>query len=442
VKDNLGEGSVGVGARDARLGVLRPFASRDFRLLWSGMTVSLFGDGLSFVAFTWQAYELTDSPTLAGLVGLAWTAPMVALLLVSGAVSDRFDRRRLMIASDVVRGLAMTGIAVLALTGALELWHLVALVVAYGAGEALFVPAFTALVPQLVPGHQLVQANSVDQVVRPLMTQLLGPAVSGLLIDAVGTGTVFAIDAGTFAVSALAILAIRPRPVERGATQTSVAADIREGLAFVRSQVWLWGTLASAGLFLLFWLGPFEVLLPYVVKNELGRGAGDLGLVFAAAGLGAVVAAAVMAQRRLPRRPIAFMYAGFALSVSGPIVYGLSDELWPMLVVAAVAGAGGAAGTVVWATLLQRLVPGTMLGRVSSLDWFVAISLTPVSFTIAGPVADAVGVRATLVGAGVIAVAITLATLLLPGMRDLDRPGAVEAAARRPKAVGEPATPA
>lgn len=410
------------GTVGSRVGVLRPFAIRDFALLWSGMSISLLGDGIFLVALAWQTYELSDSPTAFGLVGLAWTVPMVALLLIGGVISDRLDRRRVMIASDLIRGAAVAGLGVLGVTGELELWHVILLAAVYGAGDALFPPAFGAIVPQLVPEHLLLQANSVDQVVRPLMVQLAGPAVGGIVVDSAGAGGAFLADAGTFACSVTAILLMRPQPRLRSArAATSVIAEIREGFRFVRSQTWLWGTLLAAALFLLVWLGPFEVLLPYIVKNELGRSARDLGLVFACAGAGAIVSALVLAQRHLPRRVITFMYGAFTLSVSGPIVYGLARDLWPMMTMAVVAGLGSGAGSIVWMTLLQREVPGHLLGRVTSLDWFVSVSLIPVSFALTGPVASALGVRETLVGAGVLGAGILLAFLFLPGMRDLER---------------------
>ncbi len=412
---------------ERRLGVLRPFAIRDFRLLWTGMTVSLIGDGIFIVAMAWQVYELSNSPTALALVGLAWTAPMVVFLLLGGVIADRFDRRRVMILSDVIRAVAVGAMGALAVTGSLELWHLYALAALYGAGDALFPPAFGATVPHLVPQHLLVQANSVDGLVRPFAMQLVGPALGGLLVDAVGVGTVFLLDAGTFVISMTMLALMRPvSPGPRTGPPAGILSDIREGFAFVRSEVWLWGTLLAAALFLLVWLGPFEVLLPYVVKNEIGGSARDLGLVFAAAGLGAILAAIVMAQRALPRRMITCMYAGWAIGVTGPIVYGLANSLWPMLVIGLVAGAGGAVGQIVWLTLLQRNVPASLLGRVTSLDWMIAISLTPISFALTGPIAAALGARATLVGAGVLGAAFTLAFLFLPGMRDLERTSRTE----------------
>jgi DHA3 family tetracycline resistance protein-like MFS transporter len=401
---------------------VRPFASRDFRLLWFGMSVSLFGDGLFLVALAWQGYELTDSPSKVALIGLAWTGPMVALLLLSGVISDRFDRRRILLLSDAIRGVTMVVLGLLAVTGDLELWQLVVGVAAYGVGDALFPAAFNALVPQLVPAEHLLQANSVDQVVRPLMVQMIGPAVGGVIVAAAGAGTAFLVDAGTFAISMAALFVMRSRPLERaGEAAASVADDVREGFRFVRSHAWIWGTLVCAALFLLVYLGPWDVLLPYVIKNELDASARDLGFVYASSGLGAVLAATVIAQRALPRKAITFMYTAFTIEVAMMAVYGVAGAVWHAVVAAFVAGVCVASANVVWLTLLQRHVPGHLLGRVTSLDWLIAISLTPISFAITGPVAGAIGVRETLVGAGIVGAVITVAFLFYPGMRDLER---------------------
>ena len=182
----------------ARAGLLAPLRERDFRLLWSGMCVSLVGDGAFLVALAWQVYTISDTATAMSLVGIAMTVPTIVFLLVGGVASDRFDRRRIMLAADLVRAAAVGLLAVLSLTGALEIWHIVGLVVFYGAGAAFFAPAFDAIVPELVPPERLAQANALDQMVRPIAMRLAGPALGGVVIGAFGTGTAFALDAGTF----------------------------------------------------------------------------------------------------------------------------------------------------------------------------------------------------------------------------------------------------
>jgi MFS family permease len=401
-------------SRDLRL--LSPLRHRDFRLLWTGMCVSLLGDGVFLVAMAWQVYALSNAPTALALVGIAMTVPTVAFLLLGGVVSDRVERRRVMLAADLLRGGAVAALAVLSLTGALELWHVIVLVAFYGAGAAFFGPAFDAIVPDVLPASELPQANALDQFVRPLALRLAGPALGGVLIELVGTGAAFALDAATFAVSAAALLAMRPvarRAVEHG----SVRGDIVAGFAYVGRHRWLWLTFAAAAIAQLLFLGPTEVLLPFIVKNELGGSALDLGLVFAAGGIGSVVCAVAVSQRGLPRRDITFMYAAWALATLAVAGYGLAGSVWQLMLAALAFNGLETAGTIVWATAKQRHVPAALLGRVSSLDWLITTGLLPVSFALTGPVSAAVGVRGTLIGAGLVGAVVTLAPLLVAGVR-------------------------
>lgn len=415
----------------SRVRLLAPFRHRDFRLLWGGMCVSLLGDGVFLVAIAWQAYELSNAPTALSLVGIAMTVPTIAFLLIGGVVSDRIDRRKVMLAADLGRGVLVGVLAFLSLTGALELWHMVALVAGYGAAAAFFGPAFDAITPEVLPAEELAQANALDQLVRPAALRLAGPAVGGLLIEAVGVGAAFALDAASFAVSAAAVLAMKRRPRAPSAERVSVAGDIRAGFAYIRGHVWLWATFASAAIAYLLFMGPVEVLLPFLVKNDLHGSAADLGLIFAAGGIGSVLCAVMLGQRGLPRRDITFMYVTWTLATIAVAGYGLAGAVWQLMLVSLAFNALETAGTIVWATAKQHHVPPELLGRVSSLDWLISIGLLPLSFALTGPVSGAIGVQATLIGAGAIGALVTFGALLLPGMR------AVEGLVARP--VPEPA---
>src|SRR5262249_27554137 len=202
---------------ERRFKMLAPLKLRDFRLLWMGMTISLLGDGVFLVAIAWQVYLLSNAPTALAVVGLAMTVPHVLFLLLGGVVSDRVDRRRVMLGADVVRGLAIGTMGILSVTGSIQVWHLMALSAVYGAGTAFFGPAFDAIVPDIVPPELLGEATSLDQSVRPAALRLLGPAVGGALIAAVGVGWAFVLDGASFAVSVLTLLLMRARPIEREA---------------------------------------------------------------------------------------------------------------------------------------------------------------------------------------------------------------------------------
>jgi len=403
------------------LRILAPLRERDFALLFGGSAVSLFGDGVYLVAIAWQAYELSNSPTALSLVGVAWTLPMVALLLVGGVLGDRFDRRRLLIVSDVIRAAAVTGIGALALSGALELWHLVALVAVYGAGEALFAPTFQAIVPDVVPVASLSPATSAPPIAGPTKRNATGSAIGGALVAGLGTGTAFMVDAATFAVSALCVSRMRRRGPVREGVQESVRSEIAEGFAFVRARTWLWATLLSAAVVLLLYIGPFEVLVPFLVKNTYGGGAGALGLVLGAAGIGAIVSALFLGQRGLGQRHVLWMYLGWAFSVACLAAYPLVGLPWQAMVISFASGVALTLANITWTTLMHLHVPAQMLGRVSGFDWLVSIGLTPISFALAGPVAGALGVETTMIVCGLLSCVVTLAFLLVPGLRDPER---------------------
>jgi MFS family permease len=408
----------------SRLKLLGPLRARDFRRLWAGMVASLIGDGVFTVAIAWQAYSLWNAPTALAAVGFATSLPQIILLLAGGIVADRFDRRAVIVVVDVIRGLVIASLGGLSLAGALTMAWLVVLVGVYGAATAFFGPAFDALVPQLAPPEQLTEANALDQFARPAAQRLAGPALGGLLVAVAGAGSAFVLDGLSFVISAACVAGITPRPAVRGGPADRLSLEeVRLGLRFVRARVWLWGTFLGATLSYLLFTGPSEVLLPFVVKNNLHSGAGALGLVFAAGGVGALFAAAIAGQRGMPARHITWMYVCWSLATLAVAGYGLAVSSWQLAAACFVFNGLEAAGTVWWATLKGLLVPGPLLGRVSSFDWFISTALVPLSYALTAPVATAIGARATLVTVGVVGAVTTLAPLFLRGMREVERSG-------------------
>ena len=400
--------------------ILQPLRQRDFALLTGGSAVSLIGDGFFHVALAWQVYQISNVPTALSFVGVAATLPLVLFLLIGGVFSDRYDRRRLMIGADVLRGLAIGVMGVLSISGALELWHMAALMAVVGAGDAFFNPSSTAIVPDLLPEEELPQANALLGVLRRMTLSIIGPALAGFVIAGFGPGPAFVIDALTFVVSAAAVFAIRTRPARRaaelGVRQT--VSEIREGLDFVRSKTWIWATLISGMLTLLVFYGPINVLIPYLVKNRLGLGPEELGTIFAVGGVGSIAMALVIGHFGLPRRRVTVMYLAWTFGIAAMAVYGVMTALWQALLVAMFTHALFELGQVIWTTMLQQLVPRNLLGRVSSLDWFVSVGLVPVSYALTGPAADAFGAGPTMVGGAALGAIATFALLFVRGVRD------------------------
>ena len=403
-----------------RLGLLAPLRIHEFRLLWTGMSLSLLGYGVLLVATAWQAYTLSNSPAAMAMVGVCMTVPQVALVLFGGLAADRFERRRVMLAADVVRGVGLAALATLTAMGGLALWHLGVVAAVHGAAAGFFVPAFDALVLDIVPEDHLEEANALDQFVRPAALWLLGPALGGVLVAAAGAGGAFAFDAATFAISAFCLLRLPRGTASRANADGGVRAavrDLREGFAFVRQHRWLWATFIAATFTYLLFLGPTEVLLPYLVKNDLGGDAHDLGVVLAAGGVGALLAALVVGQTGLPRRVMTFTYASWASATLAVAGYGLARSGWQLMAAAATVSGLEAAGAIAWTTVKQRRVPPELMGRVSSFDWFISIAGLPLSYALTVPVAAAVGPRTTLIGAGVLGSLVTVAFLFVPGVR-------------------------
>ncbi len=402
--------------------MLRPLRERDFALLWAGLAVSTLGDGIYLVALAFQAYELDNRPSALALVGVTFTAGMVLSLPIAGLASDRLSRRRVLMASDAVRTAIMVLLGVLSVSGHLELWELAVLVAFFGAAEAFHYPALGPLVADLLPAEQLVQANSLEHFVRPLTTRIAGPVIGGIVVGTFGPGEGFLLDGGTFAISfaCLAAMRVREQPTREDG---SMFGELRDGLRYVRGQTWLWATLVAASVSLLCFYGPAEVLVPYHVKNVLHSGAGAFGLFLGALGLGWMSGALWMSRREgMPGRPMNFLYLWWGLGTLPLAVYGFTTGLWQLMLLGFVVGAPMAIGTVVWSTLMQTRVPQDLRGRVSSLDWFVSIGLTPVSFALTAPVAAAIGIKATFVLAGVLGGGTTLALLyLVPGLREPSR---------------------
>ena len=207
--------------------MLEPLRIRDFALLWAGMSVSLVGDAIFVVALAWQVYELSNEPSALGWVMAAYLTPMVVFLLVGGVLTDRIERRKMMIAADAIRALAIGTAGALAVSGTLELWQLAICAAAIGVGDALFAPAFGSIVPEIVPREQLAQANALDQFMRPI-AGVIGPAIAGMLIAVSGAGAALLVDAVTFVASIGAALMLTPRPFEHREDR-SAWRDVREG---------------------------------------------------------------------------------------------------------------------------------------------------------------------------------------------------------------------
>lgn len=388
-------------------GAIRPLRNREFRLLFAALAVSLTGDGIWLVAIAFQVIELGGGPIALSLVAGSFSAGLIGFLLVGGVAADRLPRRTVMIVCDLVRAAIVGLVGGLALAGSIELWQLALAGFAIGAAEAFFIPSYTALLPRLLPERDLLAANGLEGMLRPLAEFAAGPAIGGIAVALLSPGAAICIDAATFLVSAACLSAIRTlgtaerEPAEKPGVAAALA-DLRAGAAYVRRTPWLWATLSFALIAVMFLIGPIDVLIPFAVQDRLEGGSGEYGALLAAFGVGAAAGALGIASRRMPRRYLSVMLLVWGLGTLPVAVIGLANELWPMVVAMVVVGVTSGIGDVIWGTLLQRRVPDELRGRVSSLDWFVSLGLLPFSLALAGPAGEAFGITAVFIAAGVV----------------------------------------
>jgi MFS family permease len=396
---------------------LRPLRHRDFRLLWTGLAVSLVGSGLWLVALAWQVIVLGGGPAQLSLVTAMYSLGLLVFVLIGGVVADRLPQRLVMLAADLVRAVVLLILGVLSLTGDLRIWHLAIGGLVIGAGEAFFFPSYTAILPRLLPENELLAANGLEGTLRPLAQQAAGPALGGVAVAALSPGAAILAGGLTYVASAGCLVAMKVRFVKGAADVPGVAsifADLREGSRYVRRTSWLWATLLFALALVLFIVGPFEVLLPFAIRENLGGDAGDYGLAVAAFGTGGAIGGLVISSGRLPRRYLTVMILMWGLGSLPFAVVGFAGALWVMCAALFVVGATYTAAMVIWGTLLQRRVPEALRGRVSSLDFFVSLALMPVSMAVSGPAGAAFGLATVFLVAGVIPVLLAVAAILIP----------------------------
>lgn len=391
---------------------LRPFRHRDYRLLTLSMAVSLFGSGLWLVAVVYQVIAFGGGPSELSVVAAATSVGMLVSVLIGGVAADRLPRRALLIGVEAVRVVAAGSAGLLAVTGRLELWQLALASFVLGAAEAFFYPAYTALLPGLLPPDELLAANGVEGVLRPVALQALGPALAGTLVAVFAPGSALLAAAATYVLALWVVSLMRAVPVAAATIGASVVHDLRDGFAYLFRTGWLFATLAFAILTVLLVMGPIEVLLPFAVRDQTGSGPGGFALVLAAFGIGGAVGSLLVSSLPMPRRYLTVMIMLWGVGCAPLAAIGLTGQLWVMAAATFAVGFSGSAATVIWGTLLQRRVPPHLLGRVSSLDFFVSLALMPVSMALAGPVGDALGLPITFVLAGAVPVFLALAAIV------------------------------
>ncbi|GHF20685.1 MFS transporter [Streptomyces morookaense] len=391
---------------------------RNFVLLSWARTVSVLGNGFARVALSFAVLGLPGTtPGELSLVLACQALPQLLFVLVGGVIADRVPRVRLLAAAESTGAAAYTGLAAMTLTGHAPLAALAGLATVAGLATALFAPAMTAVVPEIVPADRLTEANALLRMGMNT-AMLLGLALSGVVVSLVGAGWALAVDAASFLAGAGLIAGIRvrtPRPLRTGGG--SGWRDMRDGWREFASRQWLWVVVLQYTFVVAAVSAETGVLGPLVSEHGPG-GARAWSAVVAAQAVGTIAGAALAARLR-PRRPMLVAVLATFPAAAPMLLLGLHAPLWPTVVVAFLAGVSGDVFGVLWATTLQREVPAAALSRVSSYDWFGSLAFAPVGLYAAGPLAAAAGADVALLGCADVVVLATTAALLAPGVRRL-----------------------
>jgi MFS family permease len=393
---------------------LRVLRRRNFRLLFLGQGISVLGDRMVAVALAFAVLEVSGSASAVGLVLACAVLPLVGSVLIGGVVADRTSRRSVMIAADLVRVASQGATATLLITDVAEVWTLALFAGLTGAATGFFNPASTGLLPEVVPPEELQPANAL-RATAVSAGEIAGPLIAGVLVAAAGAGWAIAVDASTFAVSALCLWRLRvPRRVTQAGA--SFLADLRDGWDAFRSRRWVWTFVAYFAGVNVMW-GAWSALGPVVADRELG-GAAAWGVVLGSVGAGALFGS-LLATRARPRRPLVLVALadGFFLMPLAVLAAGAPTAL--LACGAFISGAGMMLGMSVWESTLQRLIPAESLSRVASYDWFGSFAFYPIGLAVWGPVAGLIGVSTSLWLAFGLCVVLVAALLAVPDTRRL-----------------------
>ena len=406
-------------AAKSLFGVLR---HRDFRLLWLASSFSIVGDRIVTVALALFVTELTGSATDLGLVLAAHAIPLVGFLLIGGVWADRLPRQQLIVVTDLLRFALHALLAVLIISGEVQIWQVVAIEVAFGTAEAFFRPAATALIPQTVPEDEIQEASALIGMANNV-AEFAGPALATGLVLGLGAGSAFAVDAATFLISAALVIRVRPRrrAAEDLQPRKRLLSELADGYREVRSRTWVWATLIAFSFALLFGLAPLFVLGPTVAEQQYGDIA-VFGIMEAVLGAG-TIAGSIAAIRWRPRHP---MRTGMLLAcmwAPAQLLFASGVTIVPVLVATLAAGAGIALFGVWWETALAQRIPPDKLSRVTSYDWMLSFALLPLGYVVAGPLAEAYGAIEVLVVGSAVAAVVMAAGLLPRETRMLARLG-------------------
>jgi MFS family permease len=410
----------------------------NYRLFFAGQLVSLIGTWMQSVAQGWLVFKLTGSAFFLGVVAAAGQAPVLALSLVGGVVADRVPRRRLLMITQSSSALCALGLGTLVALDVVRPWHVAGFAALSGIANAFDMPARQAFVVEMVGQDDLMNAIALNSSVFHA-ARIIGPSIAGLLVAAVGMAVCFFLNGLSF-VAVIAALAAMRLPAPRAAPpKGSVWSHIVEGVRYVGRDRLVGGVMLLIASFSLFGL-PYAVLMPVFADKILRVGPRGLGLLFAAAGVGALGGALLLATFARTRRRALLLLGGvlvFAVGVSG---FGLSRTFPLSLALLALCGGASVSFMSSCNTMIQASVPDRLRGRVMGIYSLAFMGLAPLGALQAGTVAEHCGAPTSLVAGALICVlaAATVVALVPALRRPQPAPAAAGAVPGRPAAGAAP----
>ena len=397
-------------------GPLRPFRNRQYRLLNGSVVFALVAGGVWIIALVWQVIAWGGGAAELSLVSTSGAVGMIAASLLGGVIADRIPQRRILVVVTAVRLATIGTVATLALTGLLQVWMLAIVAFVIGVGNGFTFPAYSALLPMIVPEEDLLAVNGLEGAMRPVIGQVAGPALASAVVAAASPAAAIALVAVFELAGLLCLVAMKPVELSRaqeGHSAGALLTDLREGVRYMTRTAWLASTILFAAVLILLIMGPIEVLIPFLLKDRAGGGPGDHAIVLAAFGVGGSLGSLAMASMKLPRRYLTVMVSMWGIGCLPLVLVGVATDVWVIASAVFVVGALFSAPMVIWGTLLQRRVPPALLGRVSSLDFFVSLVFMPVSIAMAGPVSKAIGLSTVFLIAGVVPLLLAVVAIVV-----------------------------
>lgn len=402
----------------------RALRHKKFALLLFGQTLSRIGDFLFQISMAWWVLEKTGSATAMGSVLFFSILPTVIFSLIGGVFVDRMKRGVLLFLSDVARCLLMLAATWLAFTDQLDLTGIYIIVIVFGFADAFFLPAYNALIQQMIPEEDLPSANSINSLSMQF-GRVAGPAIGGMVAGFGGTTLAFGLNSISFWIGALTVLPLLTLPAPARQDEESLSlkgflSDLRGGFETIFASPILWITILIFALTNITLAGPYSIAMPFLVKDHLGGDQKLLGFLYAIFPIGYAIASLFMgAFPKIRHRGLVFYIASIIAGL-GLGMFGVSVPIYVLVICALLNGAALEIVNLVWTNLLQEMVPPEKMGRVSSVDMLGSFVLLPVGFALTGWLVDTIGVTAVFISSGVITTIVCALALLHPVIRKLD----------------------